>query len=66
MTRRSELRHRILETREIVMTWVAGKVFTFRQTGLDGWIKRRLAPAKQAGKAAASPAKGFEEKHQAH
>ena len=50
MTRRSELRHRILETREIVMTWVAGKVFTFRQTGLDGWIKRRLLPTKDSAK----------------
>lgn len=45
MTRRSELQHRLLELKSIFMVWMAGKVLTFRQTGLDGFIKRRLLPA---------------------
>ena len=46
MTQRSELQHRMLELKSVVMVWVAGKVLTFRQTGLDGFIKRRLLAGK--------------------
>ena len=49
MTQRSELQHRMLELKSVVMVWIAGKVLTFRQTGLDGFIKRRLL-ASRAGK----------------
>ena len=44
MTQRSEVQQRILEYKSILTTWIAGKLFTFRETGLDGWIKRRMSP----------------------
>ena len=45
MTQRSELQHRVLELKATLMAWVAGKIMTFRQTGMDGFIKRRVLPA---------------------
>jgi hypothetical protein len=42
MTQRSEVQQRMLEYKSILTTWIAGKLFTFRETGLDGWIKRRM------------------------
>ena len=53
MTQRTELQQRMLEFKSIFMTWMAGKVFTFRQTGLDGWVKRRILPA--GGEAKSDP-----------
>ncbi len=50
MTQRSELQHRVLEYKSVLKTWVAGKVFTFRKTGLDGWVKRRMLPGEASGK----------------
>ena len=48
MTQRTELQNQVLEIKSIIFNWMAGKLFTFRQTGLDGWIKRRLLPADSA------------------
>ncbi len=42
MTQRTAFRHWVLETRAAAMTWVASKLFTFKQTGLDGFLKRRM------------------------
>ncbi len=46
MTQRSELRHRLLEAKVIAMNWVAGRLFTFKRTGVDGLIKKRLLPPR--------------------
>lgn len=48
MTQRSEVQQRVLEYKSILTIWLAGKLFTFRETGLDGWIKRRMLPADEA------------------
>lgn len=32
------------------MTWVAGKLFTFKQTGLDGFIKRSMLKKGRHGR----------------
>ena len=53
MTQRSELQHRIVETREVALTWVANRLFTFKQDGLDGFIKRRMLNQGSKPKAAA-------------
>ena len=37
VTQRSEVQQRVLEFKSILMTWIASKVFTFRQTGIDGF-----------------------------
>ncbi len=50
MTQRSELQHRVLEYKSVLMAWVAGKVFTFRESGLDGWVKRRMLPGPEPRK----------------
>ncbi len=47
MTKRTEVQHRVLEFRARLMSWVAGKLFTFKQTGLDGYIKRKMLPQKK-------------------
>ena len=47
MTRRTEFEHWKLETKAAVMAWVASKLFTFKQTGLDGYIKRTLLKPKR-------------------
>ncbi len=47
MTKRTEMQHRVLEVKARLMSWVAGKLFTFKQTGLDGFIKRKMLPAKK-------------------
>ena len=46
MTKRSPFRHWALETRAAAMTFVAGKLFTFKQTGLDGFLKRLMSKPK--------------------
>lgn len=46
MTRRTEFQHRVLEVKARVMSWVAGKLFTFKQTGLDGYLKRKMLNPK--------------------
>lgn len=47
MTKRTAHQQRMLELKSKVMTKVANKLFSFKQTGIDGFVKRRfLAPAK--------------------
>ena len=51
MTKRSAHQHRMLELRERVMAKVANRLFTFKQTGVDGFVKRKLLdPAKRPAK----------------
>ena len=47
MTQRSELKQRYLETKAQVFGWLASKLFTYRDTGVDGLIKRILLPNKR-------------------
>ena len=46
MTQRSELKQRYLETKAQVLGWLASKLFTYRTTGVDGFVKRILLPKK--------------------
>ena len=45
MTQRSELKQRYLETKAHLLDWLASKLFTYRETGVDGLVKRMLLPA---------------------
>ncbi len=47
MTQRSELKQRYLETRAQLFGWLASKLFTCRETGVDGLVKRILLPNKR-------------------
>ena len=49
MTRRSELKQRYLETKAQLFGWLASKLFTYRETGVDGLVKRILVPNKRKG-----------------
>ena len=44
MTKRTAHQHRMMELKERVMAVVANRLFTFKQTGLDGLIKRNFLP----------------------
>lgn len=46
MTQRSELKQRYLETKAQLLGWLASKLFTYRETGVDGFVKRILLPKK--------------------
>ncbi|NBT29464.1 MAG: hypothetical protein EBT18_08275 [Gammaproteobacteria bacterium] len=46
MTQRSELKQRYLETKASMFGWLASKLFTYRETGVDGFVKRILLPKK--------------------
>lgn len=46
MTKRSAHQHRMLELKERVTARIANKLFTFKTTGLDGFIKRRMLKPK--------------------
>lgn len=46
MTQRTELQHRMLEMKSRMMSRVGNKLFTFKQTGLDGFIKRQMLTPK--------------------
>ena len=48
MTRRTEFQHRLLEFKENLMTQVANKLFSFKQTGLDGFLKRQMLKDKKS------------------
>ena len=52
MTKRTAHQQRMLELKAKLMAKVANRLFTFKQTGLDGFIKRKfLKPSKkQKGK----------------
>ena len=47
MTQRSELKQRYLETKAQLFGWLASKLFTYRETGVDGLVKRILLPNKR-------------------
>ena len=47
MTQRSELKQRYLETKAQLLGWLASKLFTYRTTGVDGFVKRMLLPNKR-------------------
>jgi len=47
VTHRSELKQRYLETKAQLFGWLASKLFTYRQTGVDGLVKRILLPNKR-------------------
>ena len=49
MTRRSELKQRYLETKAQLFGWLASKLFTYRDTGVDGLVERILVPNKRKG-----------------
>ena len=49
MTQRSELKQRYLETKASLFGWLASKLFTYRETGVDGLVKRMLLPNKRKG-----------------
>ena len=55
MTQRSELKQRYLETKAQLFGWLASKLFTYRQTGLDGLVKRILLPNKRKASLDATP-----------
>ena len=52
MTKRTARQHRMLELKEKVMATVANKLFTFKQTGVDGFVKRRLMATPKEGRMA--------------
>ena len=47
MTQRSELKQLYLETKAQLFGWLASKLFTYRETGVDGLVKRILLPNKR-------------------
>lgn len=53
MTQRTELQQRSMELKSQAMNWVANRLFTFKQDGLDGFIKRRMLNQGSKPKAAA-------------
>ena len=52
MTKRTELQQRSLELKATVMSWAANKLFTFKQTGIDGYLKRSMLKPKREQTAA--------------
>ena len=49
MTQRSELKQRYLETKAQLFGWLASRLFTHREGGVDGLVKRMLLPNKLNG-----------------
>jgi hypothetical protein len=48
MTQRTAWQHRRVEVKSKLTTWVANRVFSFKENGIDGWLKRRmLKPAQK-------------------
>ena len=47
MTQRSELKQRYLETKAQLFGLLASRLFTYRETGVDGLVKRMLLPNKR-------------------
>ena len=52
MTQRSELKQRFLEAKAQLFGWLASKLFTYREKGVDGLVKRMLLPAERRCKRA--------------
>ena len=51
MTQRTEMQHRVLEFKSAMMALVANKLFSFKQDGLDGYLKRKMiGTGKEASK----------------
>lgn len=46
MTKRSEFEHQAAEFKARLMTRVANRLFSFREDGLDGFLKRRMLKPK--------------------
>ena len=46
MTQRSELKQRYLETKALLFGWLATRLFTYRETGVAGLVKKILLPKK--------------------
>lgn len=44
MTQRSELKQRYLETKAQLLGWLASRMLTHCETGVDGLVKRTLLP----------------------
>ena len=49
MTQRSEWKQFKLETKAKFMAWVANRVFSLSNNGVDGAVKRALLPQKKQG-----------------
>lgn len=57
MTQRTAWQHRRVEIKSKLMTWVANRVFSFKENGVDGWLKRRmLKPAQKTNQSSAPSA----------
>jgi hypothetical protein len=50
MTKRTAHQHRMMELKARIMAVVANRLFTFKQTGLDGLIKRSFLPKTEQNK----------------
>ncbi len=50
MTRRTELEHRVAELKARTMARVANRLFTSKQTGIDGLIKRAVLKKQSPGR----------------
>lgn len=54
MTQRSELQHSIQEFKSVLMAYIANRLFSFKEDGLDGFLKRKMLgtkPTKTNGQA---------------
>ena len=47
MTQRSELQQRVRELKAQAMNWVANRLFSFKESGLDGFLKRQMLGEKK-------------------
>jgi hypothetical protein len=54
MTKRTARQHRMLELKSKLMSKVANKLFTFKETGIDGFVKRKFLPATKPNQNATS------------
>lgn len=55
MTQRTEMQQRVLEFKASMMARVANRLFTFKQDGFDGFIKRKML-GTQSAKPTSKPA----------
>jgi len=53
VTKRTEFQQRTLEFKAVAMAWVANKLFSFKRTGLDGYLKKSMLKPKRDSEAAA-------------
>ena len=50
MTTRTARQQRMLELKAWVMAKIANRMFTFKQTGIDGFVKRKFMPPAKGEK----------------